>query len=156
MNNKYAGIERIQDFLERGRSNFPGSPKGLKRPCFGPILCAAGKILKNMPNKLFLGKFLPRNRVFQRSLPLKIGAEGGFRKILGSVSQTLIPQNSTKGDLLGRQGVESLVGGVPPLNPPLYRTGAGDYYIFSKSKNLTTNCLLTLGRLVIIRKLGSI
>ena len=138
MNDKYAGIERTQDFLKRGRIfkvgqiNFPRSPKGLKRPCFGPILCAAGKILKNMPNKLFLGKFFPRNRVFQRSLPLKIGAEGGFRKILGSVSQTLIPQNSTKGDLLGRQGVESLRGGgVPPLNPPLYRTGAGDYYFQS-------------------------
>ena len=38
-----------------------------------------------------------------------------FRKILGSVSQKMISQNSTKGDTLGRHGG----GGRPPINPPL-------------------------------------
>ena len=47
-----------------------------------------------------------------------IGAKDAFRKILGSVSQKWISQNSTKGDPLGRHGVESLRG-LPFLTPPL-------------------------------------
>ena len=46
--------------------------------------------------------------------PLKlvyIGGDGAFRKILGSVRQKWKSQNSSKGDPLGRQGVESLRGG---------------------------------------------
>ena len=42
-----------------------------------------------------------------------IRAEGVFSKFLGSVSQKWISQNSTKGDPLGRQGVESLRRGRP-------------------------------------------
>ena len=43
------------------------------------------------------------------------GAKGAFRKILGSVSQKRISQNSTKGDPLGRQWVKSLrQESVPP------------------------------------------
>ena len=44
------------------------------------------------------------------------GAQGAFWKILGSVSQKWISQSSTKGDFLGRQGVESLRGGVHKLH----------------------------------------
>ena len=44
-----------------------------------------------------------------------IGAEGAFTTILGSVK---IGQNSSKGDIFGWQGVESLMGGVPPKSAP--------------------------------------
>ena len=40
-------------FIRSTRIDFPSSPKALKRPCFGQILCAAGKILKKAPKKAF-------------------------------------------------------------------------------------------------------
>ena len=68
------------------------------------------------------------SRIFSRGgggggSPIKIsiciGAKGAFRKILGSVSQKWISQNSTK-QTLGRHGVESLREEKrPPPNPLL-------------------------------------
>ena len=58
---------------------------------------------------------------FRRWLSIKISA---FRKILGPVSQKWIPQNSTKGGTLGRQGVESQ-GGASNLEQQLLKNLIG-------------------------------
>ena len=50
-----------------------------------------------------------------------VGAEGAFRKLLGSVTKKRISQNSTTRAPLGRQGVKSLRGKSvrqPPPPPP--------------------------------------
>ena len=64
----------------------------------------------------FLKKFDKKNRVFfgarSPSKLVCIGAQGAFRKILGSVCQKWISEKVSKRDPLGRQGVESLRGGV--------------------------------------------
>ena len=68
-----------------------------------------GRILKkNRPKRSFyalFGKCRPKNCVFSARAPpsklVNIGAKGAFRKILGSVSQKWISQNSTNGDPLG-------------------------------------------------------
>ena len=55
-----------------------------------------------------------KSRFFGARSPSKlvyIGAKGAFRKILGSVGQKWISEKVSKGDPLGRQGVESLRGG---------------------------------------------
>ena len=46
-----------------------------------------------------------------------MGSKAALRKFLGSVGQKWISQNSTMGDPLGRQGVESLWGGGGGLLP---------------------------------------
>ena len=61
--------------------------------------------------KAFLGLFLEivdQTKFFSaRACPSKLVYFSAFRTILGSVSRKLISQSSTKGDPLGRQGVES-------------------------------------------------
>ena len=60
-------------------------------------------------------------RFFGARSPSKIayiGAEGAFRKILGSVGQKWISEKYQRGDPLGRQGVKSLKGGVRNRRPP--------------------------------------
>ena len=55
----------------------------------------------------FLKNFDKKNRAFGARSPSKlvcIGAEGAFRKILGSVGQQWISEKVSKGDPLGRQG----------------------------------------------------
>ena len=74
--------------------DFPRSPKALKRRCFGQIFCAAGN---------FFGARSPSKLVYIYGQ----SAKNGFLK------------KYQRGDPLGRQGVESLKGGRPPLNPPL-------------------------------------
>ena len=68
-----------------------------------------------------------------RSKSAYFGAQGAFRKFLGSVSRKWISQNSSKGDSLGQQGVESLKKSVrlspPPLNPLVHITAV----VFGKS-----------------------
>ena len=62
---------------------------------------------KNSPKKAFLGPFWntsTNNWVFSARAPPKIRIDWSRR----SVSQKWISENSTKGDPLGRQGVESL------------------------------------------------
>ena len=74
------------------QSEFPSSPKALKRPCFGKIFCAAGKNLKNRPKKTGQKKRLRNPVFFWRALPppkkfVYIGAVGAFTKILRSVTK---------------------------------------------------------------------
>ena len=52
-------------------------------------------------NCVFMARPSPSKLVY-------VGAKGAFRKNLGYVSQKWVSQNCTKGNLLGRQGVESL------------------------------------------------
>ena len=100
---------------------------------------------------------MTKNRVFfWRALPLKvvyIGAQGAFRKNLGWVGQKWISEKVSKGEPLGRQGVESLRGGAsapPPLNPPLVVSisqylggivGTGYVYLLSP-RDWVDNCSL--------------
>ena len=83
------------------------------------------QILKNRPKKGFVGTFLEHFEQKPRFLALPstlvyCGTEGAFRTILGSISQKLISENSTRGTLwVGR---ESNLWGwrpPPPLNPRL-------------------------------------
>ena len=66
--------------------------KTLKRPCFGQIFCAAGKILKKRrPKKEFLETFwkimTKKLRFLGARSPLKIVHIGAFKKLLGSVTK---------------------------------------------------------------------
>ena len=71
-----------------------------------------GHFLKNFDKKIaFFGARSPSKLVY-------IGAQGAFRKILGSVGQKGISEKVSKGDPLGRQGVESLRGGGVRPPPP--------------------------------------
>ena len=71
-----------------------------------------------MPKKAFLDTFekcFPKDRIFlARAPPSKlvcIGAEGSFRKFLGSISQNWLSQNSTKGDFFRSTGGRIAEGG---------------------------------------------
>ena len=89
---------------------FLSSPKALQRPCFGQNVCA-------------FFRFVKISRFFLVCAPaLKLvysGAKGAFRNFSGWVSQKWISQNSTKGDPLGRHGVESLWGKASAPPPPI-------------------------------------
>ena len=72
-------------FFRSTKSIFLSSPKALFCPYFGKIFCTAG---------IFLKKKQSKNCVFSARAPpsklVNIGAEGAFRKILGSVGQKWI------------------------------------------------------------------
>ena len=67
----------------------------LKSPCFGQIICAAGKILKKLAKKgvfrLFLKNVDQKITFLPRALPpsklVYIGVKGTFRHFLGSVTK---------------------------------------------------------------------
>ena len=94
---------------------------GKEKEPFKPFRLRGQKI---QAKKAFLGTFwkifTKKLRFFGTRSPLKI-----FRKILRSISQRWISENSSKRDILGRQGVESLRkendAPPPPINPPLGR-----------------------------------
>ena len=74
----------------------------------------------------FLKNFDKKMRFFGARSPSKIasiGAEGAFRKILGSVGQKWISEKESKGGPFGSAGGQIPEGGgrppPPPLNPPL-------------------------------------
>ena len=80
-----------------------------KRPWFGQVFCAAGKIA-----------------FFRRELPLKlvwICAKGAFRKIFGPVSQIWISWNSSKGyERVGRGSIpweKAFANPHPPKSAPV-------------------------------------
>ena len=56
-------------------------------------------------------------RFFGARCPSNLKYIGAFGKVLGSVNQKWVPQNSTHGNLLGRQGVELLRIGSVRLPP---------------------------------------
>ena len=91
-------------FLMVYQIDFFSSHKSLKRSYFDQIVCAEGEILPKQAKNL-----------------VHFGAEAAFRKILGSASQKSRSQKSTKGDPLGRQGVESLKWWCSPLPNPLVK-----------------------------------
>ena len=98
-----------------------------------PVLAPQAKFWKSCPEKAFLGTFwkiLTKNRVFSvRDPPSKlvyIGAEGAFKKIKGRPAKNWFLKKYQREDPLGRQWVESLRGGRPPLNPPLTATRVCD------------------------------
>ena len=106
--------------------------RAIPKHCFDPISAKfCGKFLKKQSKAVFetfLKNFDQKIAFFfgarSPSKLVYIGANGAFRKILGSVGQKWISEKVSKGDPLGRQGVESLKGGVRPppsfpLNPPL-------------------------------------
>ena len=73
---------------------------------------------KDRPKKALSNTFwriLTKKLRFRHALALKISI---FWRFLGSVSQKWVSQSSTKGDSLGRQGVESLRRGVRLLPAP--------------------------------------
>ena len=54
---------------------FPSSPKAQTSPCFSQNLCAAGKILKNRPKRVFrhfLENFTEKSYFFGARYPLKL------------------------------------------------------------------------------------
>ena len=119
-------------------SSHTSSPLALKRPCFGKILWAAGKILKNRPWKTrifrhLLWSFDQKIAFLARAPPSKvvyIGAIGAFRMFLGPLIKYEYLKIVERGTLWvgrgsnswgkgGRQGVEFLSRSAPPpLNPP--------------------------------------
>ena len=65
-------FEKFDDLFFVDQIDFPSSPRTLKRRFFGQIFCAAGKFSARQANLVY------------------IGAEGVFRKNLGSVGQKWI------------------------------------------------------------------
>ena len=105
-------------------------PKHQKIPVLVKSVCAAGKILKKTGQRgvfrHFLENFYQKIAFFWHALspPLKlvyIGAQGAFRKHLGSVCQTWISQNISKGGACwsAAEGKETSAPAPAPLNPPL-------------------------------------
>ena len=70
--------------------------EALKKSLFWPKFLRRMQNLEKTGQKGVFGHFLAR------APPLKLVYIGAFRKILGSVSQNWISQNSSKGDPLGR------------------------------------------------------
>ena len=113
------GFENYVDLFSADQIDFPSSRKALKRPWFGQIL-KKKKQAKKVIFRNFLETFDQKSHFGARS-PLKliyIGAEGAYRKLLGSLTKDGYLK---RGNPLGRQGVESLgkEASVPPPNPPL-------------------------------------
>ena len=76
------------------------------------FFCAADKILIKQAKKTFFGKFWPINCAFSaRALSSKLVYFRRLKKISRVRHQICTSQNSTKGDPLGREVVESLEGG---------------------------------------------
>ena len=117
-------------FLRSTKLTFRAFPKELFCPYFGKIFCAAGRTLKKQAKKkIFFWKILTKKLCFLSArAPLSklvyIGTEGAFRKFVGSITKKWILENSTKGDPLGRHGVESLreenvrIPSPPPKSAP--------------------------------------
>ena len=115
-------------FFRSTKLIFGALPNHYKEPNLTKFSAPQETLKKNRPKKAFLctfWKMLTKNCVFSARAPpsnlVYIGAKGAFRKILKPVIQKWISRNSTKGDPLGQQGVESLRDGGPPpsLNPLL-------------------------------------
>ena len=83
--------------------------RALPKYYFAPILGRFWALFEKFwqKNCVFFGARSPSDLVY-------IGAKGAFRKILGSVGQKWISEKVSKGDPLGRHGVESLRRGRPP------------------------------------------
>ena len=92
--------------------------RALPKHCFGPILWLNfprgrqifEKTVKRAVFWHFLKNFDKKSRFFGARSPsnlVYIGAQGAFRKILGSFGQIRISEKVSKGDRLGRQGSNS-------------------------------------------------
>ena len=79
-------FENFDDLFFVDQIDFPSSPRTLKRRFFGQIFCAAGKFSARQANLVY------------------IGAEGVFRKNLGSVGQKWISEKVSKGGPFGSAG----------------------------------------------------
>ena len=110
-------------FFKSTRNDFPSSPKALKRPCFGQIFCAAGKILKKKQAK-----------------------KGVFRQFLGSITKYGYLKIVQRGTLWVGRGSNPRRRRrphhhPPPLNPPLLCSMQ-----ISKNKLITAILLKNLHR----------
>ena len=114
-------FENLVDIFSVDQFYFPISPKAfiILKEEQTKILKKQAKILGTLGVLGTFGKILTKKiALFWRALPLKLRIYWRLQKIFRVRHQKLIFHNSTKGDTLGRQGLELLRGSVL-LNPPV-------------------------------------
>ena len=96
--------KKYSKILGRPKLLFWALPKHYKDPVLATTSAPQAKLWKTGQKRRFrhfLEKVDQKIAIFRRARPLKISIFGAFRKILASVSQKWISQNSTKGGPFG-------------------------------------------------------